>query len=464
MSETSPVLGLPYLQAAQAQKHVTHNEALRILDAVTQLSVLSADLATPPSDPSEGDRYIVATPGVDAWAGQDNMVAAWADNTWQFFAPLLGWRADIAPTGATLRFDGTTWQGAGDIASLPQLGISTSADSTNRLAVASDAALFSHDGAGHQIKVNKNAAGDTASLLFQTGWSGRAEMGTAGSDDFAIKVSPDGSAFLTALHVDATTGAVSFPSGGVRETLNAHRTYYVRIDGDDGNDGLSDVAGGAFRTIGKAVETMMELDCGTYDVTLQVGPGDYNEVVNIDGIVLGAGEYTVRGDVANPTSVKTRQFRCSKGAAVTIEGFELTSANGITTRSDAKVRVDEVFFSGPGSAISIQQSFVDCANSNLYFGNQVTSISVMYNYAYLSANTATLMLDAGINWATSGAFFVQGFCLVWLKQATFTGDTTGTLGKRFSVSINSAINTSGEADNFIPGSIDGTAVTGGLYI
>ena len=31
MSDTSTHLGLPYLLAAQAQKHVTHNEALRLL-------------------------------------------------------------------------------------------------------------------------------------------------------------------------------------------------------------------------------------------------------------------------------------------------------------------------------------------------------------------------------------------------------------------------------------------------
>ena len=38
-------LGLPYLAAAQAQKHVTHNEALRLLDNVIQLSVLDRSLA-----------------------------------------------------------------------------------------------------------------------------------------------------------------------------------------------------------------------------------------------------------------------------------------------------------------------------------------------------------------------------------------------------------------------------------
>ena len=69
--------------------------------------------------------------------------------------------------------------------------------------------MLSHDGAGHQVKVNKAAAANTASLIFQTGFSGRAEMGLAGSDDFAIKVSPDGSAWLDALVVNRTTGSVT---------------------------------------------------------------------------------------------------------------------------------------------------------------------------------------------------------------------------------------------------------------
>lgn len=213
MSQTSPVMGLPYLQPAQAQKHVTHNEALRILDAVTQLSVATAPQSDPPTDPQEGARYIVDGGGTSAWAGQDQAIAVYVDSAWQFFAPAPGWRADVADTGATLRFDGTAWQSIGDLDSLSELGINTSADSTNRLAVAAPATLLTHDGAGHQIKVNKNTDSDTASLLFQTGWSGRAEMGTTGSDDFAVKVSPDGATFYTGLALQAASGAVHMPQG-----------------------------------------------------------------------------------------------------------------------------------------------------------------------------------------------------------------------------------------------------------
>ncbi len=216
MAQTSPVLALPYLQPSQAQKHVTHNEALRLLDAVTQLSVLSAGLTEPPALPEEGDRHIVAPGATGAWAGQDTRIALYADGAWQFFTPQAGWHADVAPTGGALRFDGTAWQTPA-LQALPMLGVATTADVTNRLAVAAEATLLSHDGAGHQLKINKDAATDTASLLFQTSWSGRAEMGTAGSDDFALKVSPDGSTWHAALAVVPATGRTSFGPGGAAD-------------------------------------------------------------------------------------------------------------------------------------------------------------------------------------------------------------------------------------------------------
>ena len=89
------------------------------------------------------------------------------------------------------------------------LGVNAAPDAANRLAVG----LLSHDGAGHQLKMDKAAAGDTGSLLFQTGWSGRAEMGCAGSDAFSVKVSEDGASWRTALRFDAATGRAHAPQG-----------------------------------------------------------------------------------------------------------------------------------------------------------------------------------------------------------------------------------------------------------
>ncbi len=84
----------------------------------------------------------------------------------------------------------------------------SAADATNRLSINAPASLFNHAGAGHQVKVNKAAATDTGSFLFQTGFSGRAEFGLAGSDDFQIKVSGDGATWFNALQLERTSGRV----------------------------------------------------------------------------------------------------------------------------------------------------------------------------------------------------------------------------------------------------------------
>ena len=72
-------LGLPTIEGAQAQKHVTHNEALGILDALVMLSVIDRDVAAPPGSPAEGDRYLVKPPGSGGFAGKDNQVAHYID-------------------------------------------------------------------------------------------------------------------------------------------------------------------------------------------------------------------------------------------------------------------------------------------------------------------------------------------------------------------------------------------------
>ena len=212
MSDT-PMLGLPLLSAAQAQKHVTHNEALLKLDALIHLSVISRSLAAPPAA-ADGDRYLVAASPSGAWAGQQGLLALAQGGGWVFITPRKGWRLWVESESKLLAFDGTLWREPftiTDLANIVRLGVNATADDVNRLAISSAASLFNHAGSDHRLKLNKNAAGDTASLLYQTNWSGRAEMGLTGSDDFRINVSGDGAAWKTALVIDRASGAVSLP-------------------------------------------------------------------------------------------------------------------------------------------------------------------------------------------------------------------------------------------------------------
>jgi len=119
MSDTTTHLGLPYLMAAQAQKHVTHNEALRLLDAMVQLSVLDRTRTTPPASPADGDRHLVASGATGLWAGWDLNVAFWVDGVWIRLVPRPGWLVWVADEGAFLVWSGSSWASVGEPRDVP---------------------------------------------------------------------------------------------------------------------------------------------------------------------------------------------------------------------------------------------------------------------------------------------------------------------------------------------------------
>lgn len=212
MTETSPRLNLPFILPAQAQKHVTHNEALMLLDAMTQLSVIDQDVDVPPQDATDGQAFAIGDAPTGDWIGRGNLIAVRFEGGWRFVDPKEGWIIWDQTQGAILVRVGSDWQPmSGNTQNLTGLGVGTTSDVVNRLVVASPAVLFTHDESDgdQRLVLNKETTPDTTSLLFQTGFSGRAEMGLAGTDDFAIKVSMDGSQFLTAMAFDSSTGLAS---------------------------------------------------------------------------------------------------------------------------------------------------------------------------------------------------------------------------------------------------------------
>ena len=220
MSETSERLGLPYLMPAQAQKHVTVNEALRRLDALVQLCVASRELGEQPANPSPGVAYILPPDASGAaWTGQAaHMIAVYQDGAWAFLAPHTGWRAFLADAGEGAVFDGAAWRLDSETHSrldhLERLGVGTAADDTNRLAVRVNSALWTaretaSGGTGDlRYVMNKQDAANTLSILMQSGWSGRAELGLTGSDDFTLKLSPDGVSWQDVLRARQVDGVV----------------------------------------------------------------------------------------------------------------------------------------------------------------------------------------------------------------------------------------------------------------
>lgn len=215
MPDHSSRLSLPYLAEAQAQKHVTVNEGIRRLDALVHLSVRSAAVAEEPPA-SDGDAYILPAGATGAsWSGRPaGTIMALQDGAWQAIAPVTGMVAYTEDEGQLRVHDGSGWA---PLTEQRKLGVNTVADETNRLAVKSDAVLFSHDdttpGTGDiRIVLNKQAEGRTASFLFQTAYGAKAEFGLTGTDDFVIKVAGDDGIFRDAIVIDRQTGAVSLPN------------------------------------------------------------------------------------------------------------------------------------------------------------------------------------------------------------------------------------------------------------
>jgi hypothetical protein len=226
--DTSARLGLPYLAAGQLQKHVTLNEALTRLDALVQTRVVSRTVTAQPVGPADGDLYIL--PGSATGAAWSGLAAGglvrFEAGGWAVVGAAEGTLAWVTDEGTVVVRTATGWSSLGEILRAVQgvtrLGLNTTADATNPFAARINKALWTAIGVGDggdgdlRMTFNKETAADVGSLLFQSGWSGRAELGLIGDDDLTLKVSADGSVWRAAMTVDRATGAVAFPAGGGR--------------------------------------------------------------------------------------------------------------------------------------------------------------------------------------------------------------------------------------------------------
>jgi len=309
MTDTTPRAGAPLLGASQAQKHVTHNEALYQFDALLNPRILDRDLSAPPASPADGDTYLVKATGSGAWTGQSGRIAYCADGSWRFYAPFAGLVAYVADEAALIVFDGANWTDYGALIALqnvPELGVNTAADATNKLSVKSESALFcaiaAADGGSGDVRltVNKETAADSATLLFQDGASGRAELGLAADDDFHMKVSADGATWTEALRLQASSGQVILPKGQLKfpatanpstdaNTLDDYRegTWTPTISfNTPGTSSFSySVQTGLFTRIGNLVHLEFQI---TFSPTIGTGSG---------GLKIGGIPYTANSNL-----------------------------------------------------------------------------------------------------------------------------------------------------------------------
>jgi hypothetical protein len=235
-------LALPFIEGGELLPDVTLNETLRLIDTLVQLAIVDRDLNTPPGSPSEGQRWIVkASPSpTGAWAGHGNHIAAWQDGAWVFCVPQPGWFAYLIDESALIAWNGSAWVNAlamlSTLQNLSLLGVGTTADATNPFSAKLNNALWvaktvAEGGDGHlRYKMSKESAAKTLSLLFQDNFSGRAEIGLTGDDDFHFKVSADGSSWLDAITIDKSTGKLAANQGFSSPATTRGQLYAAPFD------------------------------------------------------------------------------------------------------------------------------------------------------------------------------------------------------------------------------------------
>lgn len=109
MSRT-PRLSMPFLAAGQAQKEITHNEALQTLDALVAPTVQNMPQANPPAAPGVGDCYLVASSPTGPWAGQEGKLAAFTAGGWRFMTPVDGMTVEVRASAQPATYRQGAWE------------------------------------------------------------------------------------------------------------------------------------------------------------------------------------------------------------------------------------------------------------------------------------------------------------------------------------------------------------------
>ena len=361
---TTARLALPYIAPQQAQKQVTYNAAMALLDQLVQPVVKSRTVTAPPGSPAPGDTYIVGPSAIGVWAGKDGKFAAWADGTWNFTTPANGWLAYVADTAELAVLAAGTWTSfvTNGGAALAKLGIHATADLSNRLVVAADGSLFTHDGTGHRLVLNKASAADTASLLLKDNFSGRAEFGLTGDDGVHLKVSPDGSTWLEALSVGQASGLVSLP--------------------------LGQLAFPATQNPSANANTLDDYEEGTWTPVIKFG----GATTGITYAAATLGRYTKIGRLVTATCICTLTNKGTATGSATLEGLPFNAAND-SIYSAASVGFASGFSSIAGAVLAIVQP--NSARTLLYHSNNGAAGALNNsNFTNTSAIYLTASYDA----------------------------------------------------------------------
>lgn len=252
---------------------------------------------------------------------------------------------------------------------------------------------------------------------------------------------------------------------GAREVLTAARTYYVRTDGNDANDGLSNTAAGAFLTIQKAIDTISgKLDMAGFAVTVQLADGTYTAGA-VAKPFTGGNEVIIQGNAATPANVHVspngNAFTCDvPGMKLRVQNMKVSGGAGhaLLTRNTGQIDYSNIEFGASNFHTACTDNGVIKAIGNY----SISGAANCHHYAEggrISVSGRTVTHLAALNYATAFArcSFLAG---MFLTGNTYAGSAA--TGKRYELSLNGVINAGG-APGYFPGNSDGTIASGGQY-
>lgn len=261
-----------------------------------------------------------------------------------------------------------------------------------------------------------------------------------------------------------------------RDILTANRTYYVRTDGDDGNDGLANSPTRAFATIQHAVDMMPGLDLDIYEVTISVQPGYYlSNVITLKNSIgagtLGSGDIIIQGSTGVASDVVIDGFFSKNGAGtpyilqnMTLEKVSATgSSNAITSQVMALIYIKGLTF-GVGylnhiNAILLGQIIYNGACTVL--GGAGVHVRASEEGLIRSIGSFQILLSGTPNFTTA---FAQANNNAYISMdrtsVRFSGTATG---RHYDVEDNSFIYTNGGAEDYFPGNQLGIIAASSIY-
>jgi hypothetical protein len=270
--------------------------------------------------------------------------------------------------------------------------------------------------------------------------------------------------------------------------LTANKTWYVRTDGNDANDGSANDAAHAFRTIQKAVNYISEnFNVGTYSATVQIGAGMYSENVILPKYSSSTGSINLKGSGKTNTNV----------VVINKVGINAVASSGKYAVSDLSISasVNSEFTPGVVYCVHAQQGVdITLQNVDLVYNEGAGVVGVTRSVARaaggiirfssgcrIQANGQStgsgivilLSNDGGVVWLNED-MEINGICAttillsltglfrrVMTPGRVITGTVTGT---RYAVSTNAICDTAGGGANFFPGNAAGSTSTGGQYL